>query len=201
MQNDKIRIIFYDFETTGFNPYHDEIIEIGAIDNLGGSYSRLLKSKNPLRKKITEITGITDSLLKKKGVTQKYGLKQFVNFLNQYTNLYSENKIYMVAHNNDSFDQLFLNYQLQKHNLTINPNIMFIDTLRLSQLVRPNEQYHNMNSLCNYFDIENKSCHRAMGDAEALSKIFYPLLTIFRQTYKNKDLDFVAHKLKNPFST
>jgi len=202
MENGKVRIIFYDFETTGFNPYHDNIIEIGAIDNLGGKYSRLLKSKNPLRKKITEITGITNNLLLKKGVTQKYGLRQFVNFINQYgSNFSKNNKVYMVAHNNDSFDQLFLTYQLQKYNLQIDSNIQFIDTLRLSQLIRPNELYHNMNSLCNYFDIENKSCHRAMGDAEALSENIYPLLTLFRQNYKTKDLDFLVHKLKNPFST
>ena len=27
------RIIFYDFETNGLNPFHDKILEIGAIDN------------------------------------------------------------------------------------------------------------------------------------------------------------------------
>ena len=55
-----------DFETTGLNPYHDEIIEI-AIKPYGKNeiYTKLTKplKVKSLHKKIVEITKITDELL------------------------------------------------------------------------------------------------------------------------------------------
>ena len=43
------RYIWYDFETTGFNPYHCQIIEVGAIDNYGNKLNILLKSDCSLK--------------------------------------------------------------------------------------------------------------------------------------------------------
>ena len=36
------RLIFYDLETTGVDTKNDSIIEIGAKDNLGNTFSKLI---------------------------------------------------------------------------------------------------------------------------------------------------------------
>ena len=70
----------------------------------------------------------------------------------------------MIAHNNDGFDELFLKFQFQKYNINFPKNIIFLDTLRLAQLVLDNLYSHSMNSMCNYFNITNESAHRALDD-------------------------------------
>ena len=37
------RVVYFDLETTGFNIFHNEIIEIAAMDNFGNSFSTLIQ--------------------------------------------------------------------------------------------------------------------------------------------------------------
>ena len=66
-----MNIFYLDFETTGLNPYHDEIIEI-AIKPYGKKeiYTKLTKPliKKKLNYKVVEITKITDQLLAEEGI-------------------------------------------------------------------------------------------------------------------------------------
>jgi len=190
-ENNK-RIIIYDFETTGFNPFHCEIIEIGAMDNYGNTCNILLKPSKILDKKITELTGLTTPFLNENGVNQYDGLKQFNDFIYKYGN-YFENNTYMVAHNNHSFDKLFLHYQFKKYNIKIHIHLKFLDTLRMAQLLLDNLKYHSMGSLCQYFNIENNNQHRAMGDCIALEKIFKLLLHLYKVKYYTDDLDKITN--------
>ena len=174
-----IRYIFYDFETSGLNPYNDDIIEIGAIDNLGNKFNVLIDINKKLSQKVVELTGITDNLLKKKGINFEDAIYQFKSFLDLHyndNNLYSINKVYMIAHNNDAFDKIFLNFSFKKLGLDIN-NINFIDSYRLAQLVLPQNKYFSLKSLSKYFGIDLVQDHRALGDCEMLKQVFYILLT------------------------
>ena len=110
------RYIWYDFETTGFNPYSCQIIEIGAIDNYGNKLEVLLKSNKALSERITEVTGITNELLRENGVEQAEGLSKLRDFINLYNDNF-KNNTYLIAHNNDAFDHLFLKFQFQKYNV------------------------------------------------------------------------------------
>ena len=69
-------LFFIDFETTGLNPYHNETIEVG-IQKFGMDeyYNTLIIPKNEngiyykyVPPKVTEITGITDQDIIKKGI-------------------------------------------------------------------------------------------------------------------------------------
>ena len=84
MLNSKNRIIFYDFETSGFNPYNDSIIEIGATDNLGNTFNVLINFDGFLKPKITQITGIDNKLLKKEGINPKLAFNRFYKFINSF---------------------------------------------------------------------------------------------------------------------
>ena len=60
-----------DFETNGLNPFHDDVIEIAIkIFNTDKSFECLVvpQNKRGLSDKITEITGITNQILKDEGL-------------------------------------------------------------------------------------------------------------------------------------
>ena len=54
--NQNNRIIIFDIETCGFNPFEHDIIEISAIDQDGNVFDTLIKPRKNIPKKITEIT-------------------------------------------------------------------------------------------------------------------------------------------------
>ena len=196
----KDRVIYYDFETTGLNPYRDQIIEIGAIDNCELTFSKFCKYDGMLNPKITEITGITDEILEKKGIDCSKAIKEFVEFL--YIDSELTNNIVLIAHNNDAFDELFLKFHIQKYlkNFNLPSNIIFIDSLRLAQLTLTHMKYFSQPTLCKYYNIENPAAHRAIHDAETLKRLFSVIITIFNQKFGSKDFKFIKNKLMNPFS-
>ncbi len=60
-------IVVLDFEATGLNTRTARVIEIGAVrlvgDTVVDSLSLLVNPKEPLKPKITELTGINDTML------------------------------------------------------------------------------------------------------------------------------------------
>ena len=60
------KTIILDFETSGLNPYHDDIIEIGAkVLGEDNNFNMLVKPKsgNLICKKISDITNITNRMI------------------------------------------------------------------------------------------------------------------------------------------
>lgn len=188
------RIIFFDLETTGFNIYHNSIIEIGAIDNLENKFSTLIKSKKPLKSKIVQVTGITDDLLKN-AEESKIALLNF----RDYVECIPCKEIYLLAHNCNGFDKPFLEMEFKKYNIKFNREIHFIDTLRMAQLVLPFLDYHSMKSLSSYFNIINPNAHRAYEDADTLRKIYEVLETLFHQKFNVSKISNVEKILLNPY--
>lgn len=188
------RVIFFDLETTGFNIYHNSIIEIGAVDNLDNTFSTLIKSKKPLRSKIIEVTGITDELLKD-AEESKIALLKF----RDYVESIPCKDIYLLAHNCNGFDKPFLEMEFKKYNISFNREIHFIDTLRMAQLVLPFLDYHSMKSLSSYFNIINPNAHRAFEDADTLRKIYQVLETLFHQKFNVSKINDVERFLHNPY--
>lgn len=192
------RIIWYDLETTGFNPYHNNIIEIAAIDNFGNDFNVLINIEERLPNKIIEITNITDDMLKEQGINTCDAFKKFKSFLNLEDKKY-KNNIYLVAHNNDGFDILFLKYQFYKYEINYNfDKFKYIDTFRLAQLVLPKLYSHSLKTLTTYFKYKNENAHRAMSDVRALQHIFYPLI---RYSIKNLiDINNLDDIIKNIYA-
>ena len=147
--------VIYDFETSGLNVYKEDVIEIGAkcVEN-GLTYNTLVipLSKKGLTPKITEITGITNELLKKQG---KKTLQAFLEFFNFLQGIYEQyNEITLVAHNGLSFDDLFLRRMqryVQGEGHTefdeMFENIVYIDSLLLSRYIHHNRRGHSMKDM------------------------------------------------------
>ena len=58
------KLVFYDFETTGLNPFHDKIIEYSFNkSNTNETLSNLVNPETSISPIITKITNITNEML------------------------------------------------------------------------------------------------------------------------------------------
>lgn len=188
--------IIFDLETSGLNPYHDDIIEIGAkLLKEDSSFQMLVqpKSGRPVSKKITEITGITNKGLRTDGKPWENAYSEFYNWF--FENTKDKETITLVSHNGDTFDFVFFKRMLKdlseiNGQLNINiEKINFIDTLPLSKRLYPNRTYYNQPSLARTFSIIVDNAHRAMGDVIVLEQIYPRLMNDFKINTKIDGLE------------
>lgn len=180
-----IRTIWFDFETTGLNPFHHKIIEISAIDNNGIRFDTLVKIDNNLDPEITKITGITDELLNTEGIPPEIAIQSFYQYI---LSDKLASRVFMIAHNGDSFDKLFLKTHLKKQNKSLPAKVLFIDSLFLSRLLYPKIFSHSLASLSKYFSITNHNAHRAQSDVNTLYNLWNIWMHEFEKQYGKNDL-------------
>lgn len=163
---DNIYVVF-DTETTGFNAgLDDQMIEIGAVKMKDGEvierFDELIDPKRPLDHEITEVTQITDGMLKGKP-TEEEVTKRFKEFIADYP---------LVAHN-AKFDISMLEMAYYKYNLGEFNNPV-IDTLELSRTMDREYSKHSLSALVKRYGVpfDEKHHHRADYDAEGTGYIF-----------------------------
>tara|TARA_A100001015_G_C14891999_1_gene672826 strand:- start:536 stop:1156 length:621 start_codon:yes stop_codon:yes gene_type:complete len=193
-------VVFLDFETSGFNPYHDDIIEIAIkLMNSDTSYNSLVhpQSNECISQRITAVTSITNELLRKEGIPWTTAFTELINILKEIIKNSPDGKLYIVAHNGETFDFLFLKRifsELNSLNIkTINPkNIVYIDSLLFARRLLKRESY-KQETLCKTYNINTKGNHRALNDVKALEELYTKLCEIF-----NKELNSRRNVLENP---
>ena len=90
--------------------------------------------------------------------------------------------IYLVAHNCDSFDKLFLFEAIKKYNKSDKhkhieyKHINFIDSLNLCKKLLPDIKSYSLKNITKHFNI-NPGTHRAMSDTIALRELYHHLIT------------------------
>ena len=163
--------VVFDLETTGLYPNSgDSIIEIGAVKILNGEiidrFDELIDPGKELDPKITEITCITDSMLKGKR-NELEVLKAFIKW--------SEG-LPLVAHN-AKFDLSFIREAYFKYDLGKLENPV-LDTLGLSRYLESKERFHNLATLVKRYDIpwDEDKHHRADYDAEGTALILAKMI-------------------------
>ena len=174
-------VFILDFETTGLNPYHNNIIECCIkVMNSEEKYEELIKIEEKLDDKIISITGITDEKLKDVGIKYNDFLSKLIIFIK--SNM--DKEVYFISHNGTVFDFIFLKrclndyiklYGDRREILYIYNNIIYIDTLLLSKYILLNMFSYRQSSLLKYYNITNVAEHRAYGDVLSLEELFKKL--------------------------
>lgn len=188
-------IIYFDFETTGLNPFHDKVIELCFLYDTPKQteptsivnsevfrddqiFTSLVNPKRKFEEKITDITGIHPyDLINKPSIEELHPIIN--NFLDN--DMFN----YLIAHNCHGFDEIILKKILKESNSRhLLDNICFIDTLLLARKLMPELNRFSQKSLCDYFKIKTKS-HRADEDCRALRSIYHNLLKVYRKRVDN----------------
>lgn len=183
--------VVFDTETTGFNAGgKDVMIEIGAVKILNGEicdrFDELIDPKMPLPSKITELTCITDEMLKGKD-DEETVTKRFLEWVGD---------LPMVAHN-AKFDISFIEMAMKKYNLGKFKNTV-IDTLELSRALDQGYSRHSLSALVKRYNVyfDEDAHHRADYDAEGTAKVFHKMLSkLITQNYNTiADLEKLVSK-------
>tara|TARA_B110000967_G_C18829551_1_gene533291 strand:+ start:469 stop:1092 length:624 start_codon:yes stop_codon:yes gene_type:complete len=198
--------IILDFETSGLNPYHDDIIEV-AMKVLGTSetFTALLrpKSNECITDEITHLTGITNKMLHVEGLPWKQVYVNMNEWLKKVRNGAKDKKIAIIAHNGDGFDFIFLRRLLNDLNsIDIKPinvkDIIFIDTLPFAKRLIPKRMSYRQETLCKTYKINTEGNHRALADVVALEGLYNVLGKMLDQELnKRRSVSSDPHQIYN----
>lgn len=163
--------VVFDTETTGFNAGGiDQMIEIGAVKikegNIIDRFDELIDPKRHIPDKITNLTCITDEMVKGKD-DEETVTKRFLEWAGD---------LPMVAHN-AKFDISFMEMAMKKYNLGEFKNTV-IDTLELSRALDQGYSRHSLSALVKRYNVpwEEDAHHRADYDAEGTAQVFHKML-------------------------
>ena len=164
------KFIAFDTETTGFSPYKDRIIELGAvlfINNRETAYfNSLVKTDVKNSYYAYKVNKISEEMLESAPLEIDIYPK-LVEFLEEVLN----GNIILVAHN-AIFDMRFLKNTLER--LGYSGHIRYLDTLKISYMFPTID--HHQSTIAEYLGIRNEEEHRAYTDALTCGKILNKVL-------------------------
>jgi DNA polymerase-3 subunit epsilon len=142
-------LIILDVETTGLSPWHDRVIEIGAIKVDRGEvqqeFQALLRSVDIVPSFISRLTGITDEMLFEFGNDPEDLLPKFREFVGDY----------QVVGHNVGFDYNFLNAEFHRCSLPLMKNRKLC-TCQLSRRKWPHLPNHKLTTVKEYLGSAGK---------------------------------------------
>ncbi len=160
--------IVFDIETTGLTPSTENITEIGALlvkgNEILGEFHTFADPEKPISAKITELTGITDDMVKG-APNQRDVIEKFKEFIGDRI---------IIAHNANNFDVNFIKVVGERNNIDFDYEV--IDTLPLSQNLLTELKKHKLDVLADYYNLGNFNHHRATDDAKMLFEVFKCLI-------------------------
>lgn len=163
-------VIVLDTETSGLSPENNQIIELSAVKLKPGAspvyfdYFIKLPAGERLSPEIVNLTGITDEILEKEGISPKEACDKFAS-------LFSEEKILIVAYN-AQFDMNFLFYFLAKHQKAdLLKKINMLDALTVYKDRRPYP--HKLENAIMEYGLSGTvvNSHRAIDDTIATVEV------------------------------
>ncbi len=168
--------VVFDIETTGLDPSFFEIIEISALKVEKGviidQFDSLIKPEERIDEFITELTGITNEMVAEAPSIEEV-LPAFMDFI--------KDEI-LIGHNISAFDINFIYDNLEYLGIDLITND-FVDTLRLSRILLPNEKHHRLKDLSKIFNIDSTGSHRALKDSEISLEVYNRLKEMVIKEY------------------
>lgn len=161
--------ISIDLETTGLEPKHDKIIEIGALrvekGQITDSFATFVNPGRKLEERITELTGIRDEDLSDAPYIQEI-LPKLIDFMGN---------LPILGHS-ILFDFSFLKKAAVNEKLAFEKNA--IDTLKIARKYLTELESRSLDYLCKYYQIPHQA-HRALEDARATHLLYGKLAEQF----------------------
>ena len=158
-----MNIIVYDIETSGLSYNKNRIIQIAGYNvNTEEYFNEYINPgpKHKISEEVTNINNITNEMLLDKE-NAKVILSKFIDFCGE--------NCYLIAHNNNGFDRLFLVSELKRNDLP-KQKWKYLDTLLLARKELPELNSHTLDKLREYYQIKMKK------DMYNLEKLKYRLL-------------------------
>ena len=190
-----------DTETTGLDPYYDDIIEISALrvrdNSIVETYSTLVRPGRYFE--IDKDDNVSDDFIVRDGKTICY-VDSFITNLTGITNKMLENapsfqdiqpafidfigNDILIGHN-VNFDINFLYDNLQESDIRLQND--YLDTLRLSKRLLPELPNHKLKTLAKYWDIDLTGSHRAEKDCHITYEILKHLSSLILDKFGTFD--------------
>ena len=161
-------LISFDIETTGLSPSGDRITEIGAVRIKNGavadSFDTFVNPERPIPPKITQLTSITDEMVRD-APSEQEALEAFFQFCGE--------GAVLIAHNAD-FDTSFIRAAALRHGMKFENT--YIDTIPMCRSLIHDIKNYKLDTVAKYLKLDDFHHHRACDDAAILAKIFLCLL-------------------------
>ncbi len=159
-----------DVETTGMNPQHDRLIEIGILRVEKGvvvqTYQTMLNPEQRIPGVITSITGIT--------AEEVQNAPTFEEVKDEIWDLIKGS--IFVAHN-ARFDYSFLRSEFKRAGRTL--SVPTLCTVKLSRALYPQHREHNLDAIIERFSFACDRRHRAFDDAKVLFEFLETVHRVF----------------------
>ena len=166
--------ICFDIETTGLSAARDKITEIGAVKVENGvitdTFSTFANPEMPIPQKITQLTGITDDMVKD-APSQSEAVGAFLEFAGDNV---------LVAHN-APFDTSFIAKACE--DMGKEYNYTSIDTVAISRAILTDIKNCKLDTVAKFLRLGDFNHHRATDDAEMLARIFINLCQRLKDDY------------------
>lgn len=158
--------VFVDVETTGGNPTHQRIIEVGLVAANGGEleyeWSTLVNPGMAIPLSIQHFTGITDEMVR--------DAPYFEDIVDELASKL-EGRLF-VAHN-ARFDYGFFRQEFRRLDRKLTSRVAC--TVKLSRRLYPELPRHNLDALIEHHGFHCETRHRALGDARVLWQFWQKL--------------------------
>ncbi len=178
--------VCFDIETTGLSAKTEKITEIGAVKIKNGevvdTFSTFANPEKPIPAKIVELTGITDAMVKD-APSQSEAVRAFLDFCDDAV---------LVAHN-APFDTSFIKVACK--NMGVEYNYTSIDTVAICRAILPDIKNCKLDTVASYLRLGSFNHHRAVDDAQILSKIFINLCNRLKDDYNIFDVKDINTKI------
>jgi DNA polymerase III epsilon subunit family exonuclease len=156
-------LVVLDVETTGYSPRNERVVEIGAVRIRGGEIvaatNWLVNPGRPIPEVVIDVHGISDAM-----VAEAPSFADIAPDLKEWF----EDAL-LIAHN-ATFDMGFLAHEFDR-NRVAQPDVLYIDSLRLFRRWFPDSPSHQISALMTYLGLEADTYHRAELDARYTAQI------------------------------